>query len=206
MILKSCSQKVTAIVFLTFFLTPFFTCQGQEKSAGNCWERPEILQAKKNDVFYQYLQLLKQNGRPGPYNVTDKVYIADINNDGVDEYMLEEYEGSGSFLYLWPYQKRGNAFEAIDMPMPEDFPKGSRGSRGYGLFIRLCGKVYLDFDYGSYIWEGGKIVPACDQDWMRYSHGRFQKLYDENKFQDAYKYLSDDLEQCKKFAPSPNQL
>jgi hypothetical protein len=151
----------------------------------------------------------------------DGIYIADINNDGTDEYVMTAYEGSGGYLVMWVFRKVGVGFELFANgpdapPKPKDItydgpwfvsdsinPLTSKNE----LFVRVCGKVYISF-VGSgdspftregYLWEKGATNAACDWNWIEYNRGIFRQLYDGHYlYGRALEFMTSIVDQCGK--------
>jgi hypothetical protein len=146
----------------------------------------------------------------------EKAYVVDLDNDGHDEIVLDEYAGSGGYLHLYVFARRGGGFEylADAPPWPEGEPVRDGGwySHDYfdratgerSVFVRLCGKTYMTFDGGAggaitldgYLWQGGKNVRACDPSWARVQLTEHQALFDAKHYDDAAGSLVAFLHQC----------
>ena len=140
------------------------------------------------------------------------VYVVDANNDGADEYVLAWAEGSKGFLNLLIATSTAQGFGIIAGPPP---PHEGTGPGWYGkgfinpvtkedaLFTQLCGRTYISFSGqrlapspSSWCWENGKTRPACDPAWVSYSRSLFAKLYEQERYLSAERFLESLLNQC----------
>jgi hypothetical protein len=128
------------------------------------------------------------------------VFVADVDNDGADEYVLANWEGSGHFLSMWVFERTGKEWRLDNGALGEttmahdymgpDLPESQ-------LLVRFCGKVYVVFLGGdpphvspsAVAWEKGQIHPACDTPWLKYQRGVFQGLFDRKQYHDAHGLL-----------------
>lgn len=98
------------------------------------------------------------------------MYLADINNDAVSEYIfVSPGSGSGSFVNVYVFSRSGNRFTYMGLP-----PKPAQTGDGPWFFnwhrdpktkqiqvlVSGCGKVYMQFDstpknlMSRYLWMG----------------------------------------------------
>jgi hypothetical protein len=121
--------------------------------------------------------------------------IADIDNEGAEEYVLSAVEGSGSYLSLWVFRPAGEGYAPV--PVPDDL----EGAREYGdlvtresrLVERFCGLTYLNLSAAgastsgkaSYLWRGGTLRRACGTEWLREQRRQFQALFDRKQYRAA---------------------
>jgi hypothetical protein len=148
-----------------------------------------------------------------------EVLIADIDNDGADEYMLASWEGSGHYLSLWVFRRTGKEWAAVT-PTPLDAPLAGareyRGPRmdGSHLLARFCGKTYVNLMGGavpnyfpeSYLWERGALHPACDTPWLNHQRHEFQGLFDQAFYDEAHLLLDGVQGRCASAADAETWL
>ena len=124
-----------------------------------------------------------------------EVRIADIDNDGAEEYVLSAIEGSGSYLSLWVFRPAGDGYTPV--PVPDDL-EGARqysdvATRETRLIERFCGLTYLSLSVAaastsakvSYVWKDGTLRRACGTEWLREQQRQFQALFDRKQYRAA---------------------
>jgi hypothetical protein len=148
-----------------------------------------------------------------------EVLIADIDNDGADEYVLASWEGSGHYLSLWVFRRTGKEWAAVT-PTPLEAPlAGAREYRGprmdeSHLLARFCGKTYVNLMGGqvpnyfpeSYLWEHGASHPACDTPWLEHQRHEFQGLFDLGFYDEAHLLLDGVQGRCASVADGETWL
>lgn len=129
-----------------------------------------------------------------------QAYILDINNDGVEECVFVGTSGSLRFFTLAVFSIVNNKAILLDIP---DF---SLESPFYNiitdkeeLFVKAQDKIYMCGGYGPggeflrdiSLWENNKITNICNKFWINQQRELFQKLYNKNRFNDAFSLLYD---------------
>lgn len=97
-------------------------------------------------------------------------FIADINNDGKDEYIWSTFNGSGGYLGLHIFSKNNGKYTNInEPPKPKietrdgpwySYMYRNKKIKKYEFLVEECGKIYMQFtsngnDIEKYIWENG---------------------------------------------------
>ncbi|HET8646419.1 MAG TPA: hypothetical protein VFO85_13075 [Vicinamibacteria bacterium] len=131
------------------------------------------------------------------------LFVADVDNDGTAEHVLTSMGGSGGYLILWVFRRAGSAWRLEaenELSERAAFRHEYRDPLGDGsrLFLRVCGKTYVQFAEGIYpglypaphVWEGGAVRPFCDAAWAKDQRRVFQALFDRKLLREAYGLLS----------------
>ena len=143
----------------------------------------------------------------GPEPLADiPLHIVDIDNDGKDEYVLSEAGGTLVMLALWVYRPAGEGWVPEETPFEPGQREWAVGwPKGEHLFVRFCGKTYVNFLGGqgpSYfrdtqIWEGHEVRPACDTLWLGEQRRYFKDLFDRRLYDEAYTFLAGVAASCQ---------
>jgi hypothetical protein len=137
-----------------------------------------------------------------------RVLIADIDNDGQDEYVVITAEGSGGFLGLRVYRPSGDGWTPLEVPkelhyaMHEFVDPLSHEPTG---LVRFCGSTYVVLAGGdgpnpwrdAYLWQGGTARRVCDAAWLEEQRRFFQQLFDHQLFDEAYGFLNGAQASCQ---------
>lgn len=135
---------------------------------------------------------------PGEILAQAEVLIADIDNDGQDEYVLVPER--------WIYKRSGDGWALVETP--EELVE----ARGYydslrdeaTPLLRFCGRTLVALAGGAgpnpwrqaYLWQGGKVKPVCDAAWLEEQRRSFQELFDRGLFDRAYGFLEGATSSC----------
>ena len=185
----------------------------------------------RRDRFVSWLRRQKlQQREPGSQEPDPgsfpgyRVYIADIDNDGVDEYVLTDEDvpsanpnGFIRDVLLEIYRPNGNGWTKVDDPFdPLTEPFVDPVSRKDApLLVRFCGKTYLTDQSGAaqnwfretLIWRGGDDVqPVCDAAWIAEQRRYFQYIFDHQLYHDAQTFLGGVLSTCDKTADASSWM
>lgn len=78
------------------------------------------------------------------------------------------------------------------------------------LIINLCGNKYKVYDSNgnrdAYQLKNGKLIPACDKNWINYERDSFLNLYKKHDYNFAYKQLKFYLQKCNNQIPPQKKL
>jgi hypothetical protein len=143
------------------------------------------------------------------------VFIADLNNDGTDEYMFAWHEGSGSYLNVLVFRRAGDQWAEVDLPFEDqEFPL-SHEYRGPllqedQLVGRLCGKTIINLMGGiepnyfpqSWIWEGNTAKPLCSAPWLTHHRAAAADLVKRGMLDEARVLLNGVQNGCEKESPA----
>ena len=143
------------------------------------------------------------------------VFIADLNNDGSDEFLFAWHEGSGSYLNVLVYRRAGDKWSQID-PLP--FEDKLQAPHEYSgpllaepqLVARLCGKTIINLMGGiepnyypdSFIWEGHAIKPICSAPWLTHHRAAAADLVKRGMLDEARVLLNGIAQGCEKESPA----
>ncbi|MGZ3696061.1 MAG: hypothetical protein ACXWQO_18565 [Bdellovibrionota bacterium] len=209
-------------LFLTLFLS---THLAYAATPPPCDGKLALVFPAKADQLRDFLAWL-----PGhlPKNMEDpgktagSIYIADVDNDGKDEFIAIQQEGSGGYLSLFVFHRQGKSFAAIsELPKPAnetmDGPWYShefynRITQSGELFGTLCGKTYFlfsgsdDGEREAYLWQGGETTRACGPDWLKFQRKDFQALYDAKLYSLAMNNLRGFLRACTLVIPPAEKI
>ena len=136
-----------------------------------------------------------------------EVFVADIDNDGQDEYILTPVEGRVPSVSLWVYKRSGDGWVRVEVP--EELEEERREyydpihKEAVGL-VRFCGKTLVALAGGAgpdpwrqaYVWQGGKVKTLCDVAWLKEQRRSFQELFDGGLFDQAYGFLEGTASGC----------
>lgn len=140
---------------------------------------------------YKYLELLKG-------------YIIDINNDGKMEYVFEDYQGSGGYLYLHIFVKEGDQFKCFDFENKPNFdfdgPFINPLTHSSELFINVNNKIYIcsGGDYRCvHLWDKNDLSMPCDTFWIGQQRALFNEFYKNKLYDTAAAHLKDFEKNCR---------
>lgn len=186
----------------------------------------EVIRPEKSVRTRAFLEWLKAHAEEtldqfafrleGPSVPNLDVYIADVDNDGADEYVFPLHEGSGGYLYLWVFRRAGTGWSlAKDVP----FADRIEGAHDYSgplmkeseLLVRFCGRTFISFAGGdipnyypeTYIWERGAWRLVCDTPWLEYQRRVFKGLFDDRRYDPAH-VLLDGVQRLCQSAAAPD--
>jgi hypothetical protein len=137
-----------------------------------------------------------------------RVLIADVDNDGEDEYVVITSEGSGGFLGLWVYRPSGDGWTAMEVPKNLFYATHEfvdpLSHEATGL-VRFCGSTYVALAGGdgpnpwrdAYLWKGGTARRVCDAAWLEEQRRFFQQLFVQQLFDEAYGFLNGAQASCQ---------
>ncbi len=168
----------------------------------------DIIHPDKSPRSAEFLAWLKPHAEQMLDDFADRadehldIYIADVDNDGKDEYVVPIHAGSGNYLYMWIFRRAGKEWTlAKDVPFGEFLKDG----HDYGnplmkesqLLARFCGKTLVSFEGGdrpnsypvSYVWEAGKAHVLCDTPWLQYQRRVFHELFERKLYDEAHGLL-----------------
>lgn len=131
-------------------------------------------------------------------------YCIDINNDGNDEYVFLDYQGSGNYLYFHIFAKRGKKFVRLSTPAilnnieEMGHPFYHEPTQELQLFIRVQGRVYVCgvngwYSHMRHIYEWDETgCRRCTRPFLfDLQQKYFHELYDAGYYLSADTLLSD---------------
>jgi hypothetical protein len=137
------------------------------------------------------------------------VLIADIDNDGADEYIVVTSEGSGGYLTLLVYRPSGEGWKREEVPDNLGFLvhgfSDPLAEKAEAPLVRFCGQVFVTLAAGegpnhsraAYLWQGKRAQLVCDAAWLREQRRFFQTLFDHQLFDQAYGFLNGAQAACE---------
>lgn len=143
-----------------------------------------------------------------------KVFIADFNNDGTNEFLFALHEGSGSYLNAMVFRRDGEHFSIVEHPPFEDRLTGSHEYAGAfltepQLVVRLCGKTIINFSAGTepnyypdgVMWEGTAARRVCSGPWLAHHRSVAADLLERGMFDEARVLLAGVRSGCEAESP-----
>ena len=142
------------------------------------------------------------------------VFIANLDNDGADEFLFARHEGSGSYLSGRVFRATADKWSSVEHSPFED-PQFAREYAGprmeeAQLVSRLCGKTIINFSAGiepnyypaSLLWQGDQIKPVCSAAWLT-RHQRAANALEKIGMLDEARVLLDGVQQsCESESPA----
>jgi hypothetical protein len=135
-----------------------------------------------------------------------ELLIADIDNDGAEEYVLTAHEGSGGYLWFWVFRRAGEGWAMV-----AETPFADGGGHDYRdpisdesqFLVRFCGRTHINFEGGSdpnhsrdtREWSKGRAHRVCNRAWLEEQRRGFQALFDRGLYDEAHGFL-DGLERA----------
>jgi hypothetical protein len=180
----------------------------------------EIIQpdaSAKADAFRAWLKAntdeIFERTRPD-FPEAGAVFIANLDNDGADEFLFAWHEGSGNFLSGLVFRAAADQWSLVDHSPFED----QQLTREYAgpllsetqLVARLCGKTIINFSAGiepnyypaSLMWQGRRITPVCSAPWLTH-HQRAANELEKKGMLDEARVLLDGVQQgCESESPT----
>lgn len=124
-----------------------------------------------------------------------RVRIADIDNDGTEDFVISSVEGSGRYLNLYVFRPVGEGYAPVALPEGLEFDHAytDPATGEMVLLERLCGRTYLSVGGGeatrlakvTYRLKGGGFERACDSEWLREQRREFQARFDRGQYRAA---------------------
>jgi len=144
-----------------------------------------------------------------------ELFIADLNNDGADEFLFAWHEGSGSYLNVLVYRRTGDKWSPVDSLPFEDRLQATHEYSGPlltepQLVGRLCGKTIINLLGGfepnyypdSFIWEGNATRPVCSAPWLTRHRAAAADLVKRGMLDEARVLLNGVRKGCEKESPA----
>jgi hypothetical protein len=178
----------------------------------------EIVLPARGERGARFLAWLKAHPKQAPDSLSpsallvrsanERVLIADVDNDGQDEYVVITAEGSGGFLGLGVYRPSGDGWTPMEVPKKLHYATHEfvdpLSHEPTGL-VRFCGSTYVVLDGGdgpeswrdAYLWQGGTARRVCDAAWLEEQRRYFQQLFDHQLFDEAYGFLNGAQASCQ---------
>lgn len=133
-----------------------------------------------------------------------KGYIIDINNDGKTEYVFEDYQGSGGYLYLHIFVKEGDQLKCFDFEDKPNFdfdgPFINPLTHTSELFITVNNKIYIcsGGDYRCvHLWDNDRLSIPCDTFWIGQQRALFNEFYKNKLYEIAAAHLKEFEKNCR---------
>jgi hypothetical protein len=136
------------------------------------------------------------------------VYIANLDNQGADEFLFAWEEGSGSYLSGMVFRPAADKWSLVDHSPFDDQDLDHRYGRE--LVSRLCGTTILNFSGGiepgyyprSRVWQGTQITRVCSAPWLTH-HQRAANELEKAAMLDEARVLLDGVQQgCESESPA----
>jgi hypothetical protein len=142
-----------------------------------------------------------------------KVFIADVDNDGKDEYLVTTTGGSAGYLVLTVFRAEVEGWTRMEAPQElvhATHPFFDLLANEESLVVRFCGSTYVTLEGGvdvydwrkAYLWQDGAARPVCDAAWLAEQRRFFQQLFDHRLFDAAYGFLNGAQAACQ---PPPDR-
>jgi hypothetical protein len=147
---------------------------------------------------------------------TGDVFIANLDNDGADEFLFAWHEGSGSYLSGLVFRPAGDTWSLVKQSPFTDEEQvlvheyaGPRLDEAQ-LLARLCGQTIVNFSGGiepnyypvSMLWQADQIKPMCSAAWLRH-HQRAGNALEATGMLDEARVLLDGVQRgCESVSPS----
>jgi hypothetical protein len=152
-----------------------------------------------------------------------RVYVVDIDNDGMDEYVLTDEDvpsanpnGFIRDMLLQVYRPTAEGWSKMATPYDpiiETYidPVSLQPSP---LLVRFCGKTYLNDDgeaaqkdfRQTLIWQNGETEPVCNAAWIAVQRRYFRYIFDHKLYHDAQTFLAGVLRSCDKGADASSWM
>src|ERR1700724_1608886 len=128
----------------------------------------EVVHPERGERGARFIAWLNAHPQQAPDSrpTDERVLIADVDNDGQDEYVVITWEGSGGFLGLWVYRPSGDGWTPMEVPKELHYATHEfvdpLSNEPTGL-VRFCGSTYVVLAGGdgpnpwreAYLWQGG---------------------------------------------------
>lgn len=186
--------------------------------------RPEVVAPEKGprrEAFFAWLRIPGKDLDPEIASALEKgqagerlaLRIADIDNDGAEDYVLTTYEGSGGYLGLWVFHRTNGGWALVEeSPLENDLAAVHDYfdplSHAREVLLRFCGKTYLallggagpNYSREAWLWQGGKTRLVCDPPWLAEQRRAFDVLFRHRLYDEAHGFLDDVQATCAKEA------
>jgi hypothetical protein len=170
----------------------------------------EVVHPERGERGARFIAWLNAHPQQAPDSrpTDERVLIADVDNDGQDEYVVITWEGSGGFLGLWVYRPSGDGWTPMEVPKELQYATHEfvdpLSNEPTGL-VRFCGSTYVVLAGGdgpnpwreAYLWQGGTARRVCDVAWLEEQRRFFQELFDHQLFDEAYGFLNGAQASCQ---------
>ncbi len=182
-----------SFIFLTLFFNSYLT-YAQEFS---CKHSPRPIQTASESEIRNFQKWHKAKNKG---NIPEADYfIADINNDGRDEIIIE-YNSDNALWDKSIFSSVKNDYKEI-VNIPEDLRKTlfrqyniSKNKKLSITFVKACDKTFIR----GYLWEKGITTKACSKYWQDYDNSVFLEYYKKREYVEAYSVLNNALSFCEK--------
>ena len=199
-------------------------------AAGCRSEAVRVETGERRDRFVTWLRRQKlQQREPGSQKPDPgafagyRLYIVDIDNDGVDEYVMTDEDVPDTNPLAWIlnisleiYRPSAQGWTEVEDPFDPatEVYVDPVSQKPAPLLVRFCGKTYLNDERGTaqksfretLIWQGGKVEPVCDAAWIAEQRRYFQNIFDHKLYHDAQTFLDGVLRTCDKTADAPSWM
>jgi hypothetical protein len=141
------------------------------------------------------------------------VFVADLNNDGSNEFVFARHEGSGSYLAAWIFRRDAAGWSQVEGSPIDERLSGEHEYSGPlmkapQLIARLCGKTIVNFMGGSepnyypesVMWEGSTAHAVCTAPWLMHHRAAAADLVKLNMLDEA-RVLLEGVKSCSGASP-----
>lgn len=173
---------------------------------GQCWTQPEFPKPKKLDsttmeAFSIWIKTFEHVDNPSDW--LDHTYQIDIDNDGDDEIIMEGGSNGGGVL-LFAFEKSDKPSLAFSHnPIVEENLRttGNIYPGKNGLYVKICGELYIDIDYSDQFIKSNNAEPACARkNWRMFQYHLARRAFAAKELNQAKEYLSEYyLGNCKDY-------
>jgi hypothetical protein len=206
-------QGMMATRLLLSFSLIFLVPLARSHAGTACTEKPKPVSRATKEQFaklraWREKKKLVEKNSEDKLSEADFIYVVDANNDGIKDWLLPTYGGSGSYLDYDSFVEAGSGFKsAPSIPDPSnDVRSGGpwmlvgtadeAGSNADAGFLTACGKIYYNLDQVDassrrtdwdsvyrevVLWEKKKSkLVTCEPYWLAYLREEGTRLF-ENK-------------------------
>lgn len=145
------------------------------------------------------------------------LFVADVDNDGQDEYLWACQGGTGHYTRIEGiYRKKDKTF--VPAPFIPGYENGANEAENFDLghvtphlVTKACGTTFLNFvpyedwkgdkktpasAFKRYLWSKGSLVRQCDDGILESENAAFKSRYRKKQYGEAYDYLKQVRESC----------
>lgn len=186
---------------LLLFITTIFNVNAYEvlKPASEELRSPII------SYIHDHQEQFQEDLPTGGYECLD-MYVIDINNDGQDEYVFLEYNGTANAITLRVLAKENNKIKEIRFPNTFNYFHEFVHPINHEcqLFVKVDGVIYICFSRGTYdtnrdvyCWKNGIVSYCSSPFWIKQQLIIFDELCMQQDYRAAYIFLNDFEKECK---------
>jgi hypothetical protein len=148
------------------------------------------------------------------FAATGDVFIANLDNDGGDEFLFAWHEGSGSYLSGLVLRATGDTWSLVERSpfTDQQLVREYAGPqlKDAQLVVRLCGQTIVNFSGGiepnyypvSVLWQRDRITPVCSAPWLRHHQRAANDLEAAGLLDEARVLLAGVQQGCESASPA----